>query len=104
MKGKKIIFFCILLVSVSYLIGSFIICGFNTMPIMYHHYYRKTFNYWYLPNNIFIWLGLVSIIILLILSSYSKKERKALEILEKRLSTGEISIEEFKEISKELKK
>ena len=70
------------------------------MPMMYHSY----------PSNlgyvdlIFLWLGLSSFVLLVIdfVPKAAKRESKAVEILNTRLSTGELSVEEYKKIKKEL--
>ena len=101
MKVKKIILLLLLMVSISY----FILYSSGTgypyyMPMMYRAY----------PNNlgyldlIFIWLGLSSFVLLFIefIPKAMKKESKALQIINYRLSNGEINIDEYNKLKKEI--
>lgn len=101
MKAKRIILIVIFMVSVSY----FILYSSGTgypyyMPMMYHSY----------PNDlgyvdlIFLWLGLSSFVLLVIdfIPKAVNRESRAINALNERLSNGELSIEEYKKIKKEI--
>ncbi len=101
MKIKRMILLLVFMVSISY----FLLYRTGTsypyyMPMMYRAY----------PSNlgyvdlIFLWLGLSSFVLLVIdiMPKTIRRETKAVTILNERFSNGEVNIEEYKKIKKEI--
>ena len=101
LKTKRIILIVLLMVSISY----FLIYSSRTeysyyMPMMYHAYPSN----WNYVDLIFLWLGLSSFVLLVIdlAPKVRYRDSKAINQLNSRLSNGELSIEEYKIIKKEI--
>lgn len=101
MKTKRIILIVLLIVSCSY----FLIYSSRTqfshyMPMM-QHAYPSNWNY---LDLFFLWLGLSSFVLLVIdlVPKVMNRDLKAINLLNSRLSNGELSIEEYKIIKKEI--
>lgn len=99
MKVKHIVLIIIILGAVGYLIGSRAYSGYYYMPMMYNYNYPEVtgdYNYF---RSIALFVAIVAAIILFLISFKFPRSNTALEILENRLSKGEINIEEFKRLT-----
>jgi len=101
MKVKRIVLLMLFMVSVSYFLLYSTGTGYPYyMPMMYRAY----------PSNlgyvdlIFLWVGLSSFVLLVIdfVPKAGTRNSKSLEILNDRLSSGELSVVEYKIIKKEI--
>jgi uncharacterized membrane protein len=106
MNKKTIILLFAILISLSYFIFSYLNNGFGNDVMMFHHGYSTQSNFMYYTNGIFLWLGFSSLLILLFINKErSNGNQKYLtNILDTRLSRGEITIEEYKEIKDTIEK
>lgn len=101
MKAKRIVLLVVFMVSVSYFLLSSSGTGYPYyMPMMYHAY-SNSLGY---VDLIFLWLGLSSFVLLVIdfIPKAVKKEPHALYVLNERLSRGDMSVEDYKKIKKEI--
>ncbi len=106
MKKKKRIFYLLLSFSIIYLLVAYLLNNFRFESMMYHHYYSESSSMIFYLNSIAIWLGFSSFLILILLAFDKgvKKPKDLKELLDNRLERGEISINEYNEILKMVKK
>ena len=101
MKLKNIVLTVLLLGSLSYyFVFTPLTNGYYGMPMMYNHYPSDLG----LLDLIVLWVGLSAFVLigLEFFSKLAKTGNKALEILNMRLSRGEITIEEYKNFKNEI--
>lgn len=99
MKNKNTLYYVLAMISIGYLVYNFVSRGLE-YGMMNHHY-----GYYNYPardidilNTVVVFLAYIVLILsaILILKEKTNSNNKSLEILNNRLSKGEISIEEYK--------
>jgi len=107
MKNKNTIFYGIILLSTGYLIYNYIFVDYSHNVMMNHHYgyYGSKYvvgNYF---NSILVFAAysMITVSIIALLSRKWNLSNGAVNILDERLSNGEISIDEYRQIKKEFK-
>ncbi len=108
MKRKKIIYAMIIILSIGYLLYNFLLTDARYGMMMYHHYgyydnFTRTQFYLNSVFNVFVYFVILIFIFKLVLNS-KKTEDKHLLVLNRRLIDGEISREEYIDLSREIKK
>lgn len=105
MNNKKTIYVSLILISVGYLAYYYLFTD-RAFTMMHHHYYyyNQSTRTTYLLQGLlrFIAYMNISIFSLLLFIDYIKPKREYLDILNLRLSKGEISVEEFRELKNEI--
>ena len=103
MKLKNIILLVLFIASLSYyFVFTSLTSNYYGMPMMYSHYPSDLG----LLDLIVIWIGLstFALLVLELFTNITKTNNLAIDILNMRLSKGEITIEEYKKYKNELTK
>ena len=103
MKVKNIILLTLFFGSLSYyFVFTPLTSGYYGMPMMYSRY-QSDLGF---VDLIVLWIGLSSFALLVLegFSKLAKTNNRAMDIINTRLSRGEISIEEYKEFKQEILK
>ena len=103
MKVKNIVLLSLFFGSLSYyFVYTPLTSGYYGMPMMYNHY-QSDLGF---VDLIVLWIGLSSFTLLVLegFSKIAKTNNKAIDIINMRLSKGEITIEEYKEFKQEIVK
>ena len=101
MKLKNIVLLVLFIGSLSYyFIFTPLTSGYYGMPMMYSHYNSDLG----MVDLIVLWIGLSTFVLLILelFTKISKTSNKAMDIINMRLSRGEITIEEYKEFKNEI--
>jgi len=105
MKLIRVLLLVIIGSSLGYIIFDYLNGGFDYQNVMYNHMYSNQSNTGYILNSVLIMIILFSVIILVL--SFQKNPMNSssnvVKILDVRLSKGEITIEEHKELMEVLK-
>lgn len=108
-RNSKIVYIALIVISLGFLLYTYIFTsyGYNMMMMRHHYGYSEEFRtldqYIFSVLIVVAYLTLILAIIRLLISRKSDSNLKALNILDERLSKGEISVDEYKEIKKYLK-
>lgn len=106
MKNKNTIFYVLLLMSIGYLLYSYTFVDYRYGMMMDHHYdyygSRLVANNFVDSIFVFIAYSLITLSLIVILPKKWKSSKNTFIILDTRLSKGEISIDEYRLIKKEL--
>lgn len=104
MKKKNIIIYPLLSLSTGFLLYRYFFTDVSYGMMRHHGYYDgySSFNYYVNSLLIFIACSVIFICLMLLYSQKAHSKNTALTILNDRLSRGEISIEEYREIKREL--
>lgn len=103
MKFKNIVLLILFIGSLSYyFIFTPLTSGYYGMPMMYNHYPSDLG----LVDLIVLWVGLSSFTLLALelFTKVLKQNNRAIDIINMRLSKGEITIEEYKKSKQEILK
>jgi len=105
MKHIRVILIVLIGSSLGYLIYDYVNGGFKYQNVMVHHMYSNQSDFSYFVNSVLMTVIIVSVIFLVF--SFKKNTRNgkttALQILDLRLSKGDISMEEYNDIKEALK-
>ncbi|MEC9485843.1 MAG: hypothetical protein UMR38_08280 [Candidatus Izemoplasma sp.] len=101
---KNYVVYPMLIASIGYLFYYYLLSGYNSGFMMMHHmgYYDNFSSTSYFINIgllILAYIGLIAAILILV-SKQTSQSNNALEILNERLTKGEISLEEYREIKR----
>lgn len=105
MKKKKTLYYFLAVISIGFLIYNYVFTG-SEYGMMNHHYGYYTYHSRSvdLLNTGFVFLAYIVLILcaILLLKEQTTVSNSALEILNDRLSKGEISIEEYRTLKQVL--